>query len=293
MDDTHLTPKRIECLRMLTRTGFVSTRHLEEAGIVTNATRYSQSTYFKPMLAGGYVGRVTVVSPYGIGKRVMYYLTRKGADLVAEIDGLDPNELRYTPLRGGIVKASDSADHEYQLVRANFPHKEAYVSALIALERYVSRTDYRVAAFRHDYDRKNGGTSLELAGKRFRPDGIAFLEPTLPSSPTYVYAIELHRHSDRKKIVDQLRRHAAAYKAGSMAKRFGTAGPYFVLSLYTNENRAAMGPVIEALRGDTETWPYVERYFLFADAAELFSDFYGAFHYFGGAKKPLPPVVTS
>lgn len=38
-------------------------------------------------------------------------------------------------------------------------------------------------------------------------------------------------------------------------------------------------------------WPYFERFFLFAELSELTTDFYGACGYFGGQKKPLPPLV--
>jgi len=62
MPSNQVTPKRIEFLRLLTRTGFASTRHLAESGLIERATEYSQSAFFKPLLEQLLVGRITVVS---------------------------------------------------------------------------------------------------------------------------------------------------------------------------------------------------------------------------------------
>ncbi len=290
MTNTHITPRRIEFLRLLTRTGFASTRHLAESGLIANATGYSQSKFFKPMLEQLLIGRMMVISPYGIGKRVMYYLTKQGAELIAALDGLEIETIRYVPLKGGIVKAADSGKDE-NLVRADFPHKEAYVSVLIALERYLGGTEYQISQSRHYYDRKIGGTSTEVGGKRFRPDGLVVLKPLIPTQPQYSFVIELHRHSDRKKIIAQLKRHVDAYKSGAFSSYFGKENPYFVLSVYAAENVAVMRQVIDTLRQDTEAWPYMERFFLFAELEALKLNFYSACGYFGGVKKPLPPLT--
>lgn len=287
MSTPYITPRRIDFLRLLTRTGFASTRHLAESGLIANATEYSQSKFFKPMLDQLLIGRMMVISPYGIGKRVMYYLTKKGAEFIAEVDGLEAESVRYVPLRGGIVKAADGGKGE-SLIRADFPHKEAYVSTLIALERYLKGTEYQLTQSRHYYDRKSGSTSIEVTGTRFRPDGLVILKPLIPSQPQYSFVIELHRHSDRKKIIAQLKRHVDAYKTGGFAGYFGKGNPHFVFSVYAAENVSVMQQVIETLKQDTDTWRYVERFFVFAELEALKSDFYKACAYFGGAKKPLP-----
>lgn len=291
MLDTHITPRRVDFLRLLARTGFASTRHLAESGLVANATAYSQSAFFKPLLDSLLIGRMMVVSPYGIGKRVMYYITRKGARYLADIDGSDPEAVRYVPLRGGIVKAEDTNDEEAK-VRADFPHKEAYVSALLAFERYLEATDYAIEDFRHYYDVRTGSGSVSMGGRRFRPDGLVLVRSVFPAQPQYGFVIELHRHSNRKSILAQLRRHAEAYRTGAFAGYFGKGIPYFVLSVYAAENAAIMRQVIDTLKQDEKSWQYMERFFLFAELEALKSDFYGACAYFGGPKKPLPPATS-
>lgn len=292
MPSPNITPRRIEFLRLLTRTGFASTKHLSESGLIEKATEYSQSSFFKPMLDQLLIGRMMVISPYGIGKRVMYYLTKKGAEFIAEIDGLEVESIRYVALKGGIVKAADSGKEE-NLVRADFPHKEAYVSTLIALERYLVATEYEISQSRHYYDRKIGSTAIDVGGKRFRPDGLVILKPLIPSQPQYAFVIELHRHSERKKIIEQLRRHVEAYKSGVFSAYFGQGNPHFVISVYAAENVSVMRHVIETLKQDREAWPYMQRFFLFAELEALKLNFYSGCAYFGGPKKPLPPVTNT
>ncbi|MBI3713344.1 MAG: hypothetical protein HY253_10340 [Burkholderiales bacterium] len=287
MIDTHITPRRIDFLRLLTRTGFASTRHLAESGLIKNATTYSQSAFYKPMLDQLLIGRMMILSPYGIGKRVMYYLTKKGAQFVADADGLNLDNLRYFALKGGIVNAASTGAEE-GLIRADFPHKEAYVSTLIAFERYLENTEYQIAEYQHYYDRKVGSTSIEIDGRRFRPDGLIVVDPLVPSLPRYAFIVELHRHSDRKKILQQLKRHVDAFKQKGFADKFGQGKPHFVLSIYAAENVAAMKQVIDTLKQDPEIWPYVERFFMFAELDALRNNFYEACIYFGGSKKPLP-----
>ena len=177
------------------------------------------------------------------------------------------------------------------MIRADFPHKEAYVSALIAFERYLESTEYQIIEYQHYYDRKMGSTSIEIGGRRFRPDGLMSVDPIVPSRPSYAFIVELDRHSDRKKIVQQLKRHVDAFKQKGFADKFGQGKPHFVLSIYVAENVVAMQQVIDTLKQDPETWPYIERFFMFAELEALRSDFYEACIYFGGSKKPLPPTT--
>ncbi|MFS2137774.1 hypothetical protein [Duganella sp. Dugasp56] len=230
MPSIQITPRRIEILCMLTRAGFASTRHLAESGLIGNAMSYSQSAFFKPMLDQQLVGSIAVVSLYGIGKRVMYYLTRMGAELVAEVDGLDIEDVRYAPLRGGIAKAADGTSEE-SLVRADFPHKEAYVSVLIALERRLDRTDYQVTVCKHYYHKKRGVPTFELGGKRFRLNGLIRVNSHVEGTLQYAFAIEVHCHSDRRKTAEQLLHHAQTIRDGDMSPHFGMDNPHFVLSV--------------------------------------------------------------
>lgn len=278
-----ITPLQLDFLRLLTRSGFATNRHLEQMEIGKNPLKNSQSYLTKGLIEAQCVGRVNVVSGYGIGQRVMYFLTKKGAEFIAEIDGLDLQTIHYMAGKQG---------EDVAIIRADFPHKEKYISCFLALEKYLGATNYSIGESYHYYQRNKGSTTLSIKGKSFRPDGVFFLDSIQHGDPRYAYIVEIHRHSDRKKIISQLRQHAEAYEVGSMRARFGIDHPYFVLSVFAGENVAVMRSVIEELRQDGKTWAYMEKFFLFGELESLInSGFYENFAYFGGSKKPLPPKI--
>ena len=284
-----ITPLQVDFLRLLGVTGFATNAHISQMEIGT--PKNSKHYLTKTLLEGLLIGRVMIAAPFGMGRKVMYYLTKKGAALLAELDGLDLAEISYTTHKGGIQRAQDGG--EVSIIRADFQHKERYICAFLALRKYLENTDYEINQAYHYYQLAGDrGTTLELDGRNFRPDGIVFNKATTPKKPTYAYVLEIHRHSDRKRIIQQLRQHVHAFQAGSMAARFGIDYPYFVLSIFTAENTAVMRSVIEELQTDPDTWAYMRKLFMFAELGELMDDFYGACLYFGGVKKPIPPKIN-
>jgi DNA-binding MarR family transcriptional regulator len=280
-----ITPLQVDFLRLLTRTGFATNAHIQQMqiGHPTNSKHYLT----KRLLDGLYIGRVMMASPYGFGRRTMYYLTKKGAELIAEIDQTPLDEISYTPHKGGIQSAKDRG--EVSLIRADFPHKEKYICSFLALEKHLESTDYEIKKYHHYYQLSGDkGTTLNLNGRNFRPDGIWFCESVTGKNPVYAYVVEIHRHSERKKIIKQLRHHVEAFKVGSMAERFGIDHPYFILSIFADENIDSMKSIIAELQTDPDTWAYIEKFFMFATITDVKDNFYNAFGYFGGNKKPIP-----
>lgn len=280
-----LSPVQTDFLRLLTKTGFATNKHLEQMNI--NKVKNSNHYLTKKLLEHGYIGRVMVTASWGAGRKTMFYITQKGAKFIADLDGIPLDDLAYTNYTGGIKKAH--LDGEVALVRSDFGHKERYISAYLALEQYLENTDYVIDEFYHYYQLKGDkGTTLNLDGKNFRPDGIVFCKAITPSKPTFVYVVEIHRHSDRRKIILQLLKHVEAIKQQSLNARFGLKAPYFVFSIFTDENLAVMKSVLVELQTFDE-WQYIKNFFIFARLEDLLENFYKGCVYFGGDKKPLPP----
>lgn len=280
-----LTETQLRFLRLLTRTGFATNKHLAQMQI--NRLQNSNNHITDRLLKGNYIGRVMVNASFGTGRKVMFYITKKGAKFIADNDGIPLESLAYTTYSGGIKKAH--IDGEVSLVRTDFAHKERYISTFLALENYLENTDYLISNFYHYYQLKGDkGTSLTINDKNFRPDGIVFCEPITPQKPTFAYVIEIHRHSDRRRIIMQLLQHIEAIKQQSIKARFGFDKPYFVLSVFTDENLAVMKSVILELQTFDE-WQYIQKFFMFAKLDDLLQNFYAGVVYFGGSKKPLPP----
>lgn len=277
-----LTETQLKFLRLLTRTGFATNKHLAQMQI--NRLQNSNNHITDRLLKGNYIGRVMVNASFGTGRKVMFYITKKGAKFIADNDGIPLESLAYTTYSGGIKKAH--IDGEVSLVRTDFAHKERYISTFLALENYLENTDYLIGDFYHYYQLKGDkGTSLAVNGKNFRPDGVIFCEPITPQKPTFAYVIEIHRHSDRRRIIMQLLQHIEAIKQQSLKARFGFDKPYFVLSVFTDENLAVMKSVISELQTFDE-WQYIQKFFIFAKLDDLLQNFYAGAVYFGGSKKP-------
>lgn len=77
-----ITPQQTEFLYLLSKTGFLTNKHLEQVDFakLKNSNHYLT----KRLLDGGYIGRLMVSSGFGFGRKVMYFLVKKGAELVAQ-----------------------------------------------------------------------------------------------------------------------------------------------------------------------------------------------------------------
>lgn len=282
-----ITPQQLEFLKILSKTGFLTNKHLEQVDFakLKNSNHYLT----KRLLDGGYIGRLMVSSGFGFGRKVMYFLVKKGAELVAQTYNLPLENLSYSPLKGGIYTASNG--DEVSIIRADFIHKEAYICAFLAFEKYLKNTDYALTDYRHYYQLKGDkSTAISVNGKNVRPDGIWWATSHEAGAKDFVYVVEIHRHSERKHIIRQLRQQVEAIKEKSVQKRFGFDHPYLVFSVFTGENLTAMRGILDELK-NTEDWAIIEKFFLFARLEDLQGDFYGGLGYFGSNRKPIPPKI--
>lgn len=279
-----ITPQQTEFLYLLSKTGFLTNKHLEQVDFAK--LKNSKHYLTKRLLDGKYIGRLMVSSSFGVGRKSMYFLAKKGAELVSETYNLPLESLSFSPLKGGIYTAKNG--DEVSIIRADFIHKEAYICAFLAFEKYLQSTDYDLTDYRHYYQLKGDkSTTISVNGKNTRPDGIWWATSHEAGAKDFVYVVEIHRHSERKHIIRQLRQQVEAIKEKSVQKRFGFEHPYLVLSIFTGENLTAMRGILDELKS-TEDWAIIEKFFLFAHLEDLQGDFYGGLGYFGGVKKPVP-----
>lgn len=279
-----MTPKQLEFLRILATTGFITNKHLEQVGF--DKAKNSNSYLTKPLLDGKFIGRIMVSNSFGLGRKVVYFLVKKGAELLSETDGIPLDEIAYSPQKGGIYTTKDGEN--VAIIRADFAHKEAYISAFLAFTDYLRRTDYFLSDCKHYYQLKcDKGTTLCLNGKKFRPDGIWFAESLETNAPRFVYVVEVHRHSERKHIIRQLRQQVEAIKQKSVQERFGFDHPHLVISIFSDQNAKIFQGILAELQ-ETDDWEIMQKYFLFARLSDILDDFSGGLGYFGGNKKPIP-----
>lgn len=284
----NIQPKHIEFLLLLSKTGFLTNKHIEMLGFASLKT--TNHNLANTLLTGGYIGRVMVSTGFGFGRKVMYFLVKKGAELLEEIYGYSLETLTFSNLKGGIYTKKNG--EEVSVIRADFQHKEAYITAFLAFQKYLNSTNnYELTDYKHYYQRgSNKATTLTIGGKNFRPDGIWFAESIEANQPKYVYVVEIHRHSDRKHIIRQLRQQIEALKEKGVQKRFGFEHPYLILSIFTDKNLQSMQSVLEDLKR-SEDWEIIEKFCFFARLDDLVNDFYKGLGYFGGINKPIPKNI--
>lgn len=279
-----MTPKQLEFLRILATTGFITNQHLEQIGF--DKASNSNSYITKSLLEGKFIGRIMVANAFGIGRKVLYFLSPKGAAFIAETDSIPLDSISFAPQKGGIHTAKDG-EHT-AIIRADFAHKEAYISTFLAFKEYLKKTDYELTDYKHYYQLKGDkSTTLTLNGKNFRPDGIWFAESLEPNEPRFVYVVEIHRKSERKHIIQQLRQQVEAIKQKSVQRRFGFEHPYIVLSVFSDENIKVFQSVLAELQ-QTDDWAIMSKCFMFARISDILGDFSGGLGYFGGNRKPVP-----
>lgn len=137
-------------------------------------------------------------------------LTVHGADLAAEVLGLERSEILYP--KGGI-----------QFTHRDYFHRMRYIDCHIALRNWATKTGNTVefvkSYFTKDGSQRGDGalrsqsvTRVEfdsrVEGKTFmEPDGIACFKS---QGKSRLCAIELHRKTETGRIIEQLKRHLYA-----------------------------------------------------------------------------------
>lgn len=283
-----ITPQQAKFLLLLSKVGYLTNKHLEQIGFVK--AKNSNHYLTKNLLDGQYIGRILVSSSFGVGRKVMYFLVKKGAEFVSETHGIPIENISYSPVKGGVYTAKNG--EKVSIIRSDFVHKEIYISTFLAFEQYLQNTNYELVDYRHYYHTKNDkNTLISIDERNIRPDGIWFVKSIEPNEKDFVYIVEIHRHSERKHIIKQLRQQVQAIKEKSVQKRYNFNFPCLVISVFANENLTAMRGILEELK-QTDDWEIIEKFFLFAKFEDILNNFYDGLGYFGGIKKPIPKYLS-
>lgn len=178
----------------------------------------------------------------------MYYLTRMGAELVAENRQTDP-ELIFYP-RGD------------RLVLADIPHRRLAIDFRIELDRYAKEHGHTVE-FYHQYFRTAGANRGTETGERLRkltridfpaelaaryrkpffwPDGIFVLKA---GTKRTLCLVEAYRGSETGRVMQQLVWHIVALDHGLPSEKYGLQTAHRVLVVF--EDEAALAAVLQRL----------------------------------------------
>lgn len=211
----------------------------------------------------------------------MYYLTKHGAELVAESRQIGPENIFYP--RGD------------KLVLADVPHRRLTIDFRIELNRFAEQQGYAVD-FYHQYFRTAGANRGTEAGDRLRkltridfperlaerykkqfflPDGIFALRT---GQKRILCLVEACRGIDTGRVMQQLDWHVVALEHGLPSLKYGFDTANKVLLVFETESAIAAVlnrlltrtdldafrgliacSTIERLKGNFQDWYYIQR----------------------------------
>lgn len=159
---------------------------------------------------GGLVDYYAVPSGIG-GKRHVYFLTQKGAQLLAEEQRTELEAFEFVKKKSGLSPFTA-------------PHLFLTVDFHIALLQYLGNATDAVKFF-HGYYMYHPGkkaepkTNVVLPKGRLIPDALFCLEST---KRPYFYALEVCRTADLKRIEKQMKNYVTAMKEGILRAKYRT-----------------------------------------------------------------------
>jgi hypothetical protein len=189
----------------------------------------------------------------------LYACTEKGIEALAPMMGLDPENMFYP--RGGIHVTSPFM----------YPHRAKFLELMAAFlghEKASTQPDGTslfevleiVPYFRGEGSNRLGTgramTAVNVTGDalgafkstRLIPDAVMrFRAGTGDTAKIRLAVVELHRETDTRAVIEQLRKHAAAMDEGLFSRAYDHPTPNYVFSVHLDASR--MKSVIERIRG--------------------------------------------
>lgn len=147
----------------------------------------------------------------------LHYLTRKGAVVLAEAEGIEMDTVKYP-------KSTNT------LVKNDFSHRIATISMMIAFDKRLGSTTYEKLFFDVYFDmvgsqRKQvesalrSKTRMQLDEQHFiDPDGIFAFEG---DGGARLFVLEVANGHDTKRVVEQIRRNLFASYTGLVGDKYG------------------------------------------------------------------------
>lgn len=231
-----LSPAQQKTLEVLGRYRYLTVAQLAAAGVAKSESHIRSDVL--PRLCRRASENLVECRKYPLsnahgGFPSVYALTKYGAEILSEIERSDLSEILYPT--GGIQFAND------------LRHRAAYIDWCIAFDAWIAEDESRQClALRHYFDKTGSNrsgparmrpeTRIDFdAGAYIVPDGLAFFEN---GGKRVAVAVELHHHTDPKRVAEQLEKHMAAIRSGAVTRRLGHDKANRVLSISTEASLA-------------------------------------------------------
>ena len=198
----------------------------------------------------------------------LYALTKEGAAIIAETLGIEIEDVFYP--RAGIYASSPF----------QFPHRAEFIELLAVFLGHQKKSEGRFEVldlmpyYRHEGSNRLGtghaATRVQVIGDfktgALVPDALMRFRV---GDTVRLTAIEFHRETDTRGIIEQLRKHAAAIERGAFTAMYDHRAANHVLSIHANADK--LRNVRERIASGE--FPDFERYasgYHFTTVADLF-----------------------
>lgn len=163
---------------------------------------------------------------------IVYYLTRRGAEALAEFHRTDISEIPYPK--------------SVNFFKKDFEHRQRTVDFHIALRKWVSLNNASIhfadCYFDSTGNNRTGGkanalkakTRVELSNGFIIPDMIYSV--VLENGKPCLSALEIHNGRDTGRFIRQMERHIQSLKEGSVTDHYHMNVACFVLGIFEHES---------------------------------------------------------
>jgi len=216
----------------------------------------------------------------------IYFLTKNGANLLADVLRIDPDTIIYP--KGGIQFSSD------------YLHRTRFIDVQIAFRRWAEQTQHEILFFHRYFDKigsQRAGEVKSTAKTRvllrrtvyteqqthvFIPDGLTQYQDA--TGNRRLLAIELHNGTHSQRITEQLLNHLEALAQGLFSEKYHYQKANFVLSIH--EHQSTLDSVRKRLIARPEFTAFLPL-FVFNTQAQVNTDFAQGWTNADGKASPL------
>lgn len=173
----------------------------------------------------------------------VYYLTKYGQKVLCEAFDMAEDEIKM-PLGTSSLFYKD------------YNHRKNTIDCQIALFRSMENTVFEVEFFDTYFDkvgnnRKDGNLQaknrIDLSGENYIiPDGVFVLRS---GDHRFLYLLEMYDGRDTKRVMEQVRKHAAAIGLGSPSIKYGIQKSHRILCIFEHESNKKA--VLERMQADS------------------------------------------
>ena len=256
---SQLKPSNLDILDALARYRFLTTSQIISLGIASYPSSLSRTlrnfdAFRKPLVTRSRFSEVVAGRSGRLAKEDLLTLTPKGAELL----------LAAQPDRNDMIRFSRSKG----ISARDYEHTRETVDFHILLDQFADDHDCSVDCFHtyHDHTGANSGhkaakgidllrrqTTFEVTdqGERWRFSADAVFHLTDPAGKGHLFAVEIQRGMDTKRLCDKLRTHyIPALAEGVISEAYGVNHNATILIVC--ENQSLLENTIKRLADDPE-----------------------------------------